>query len=227
MRSRTGLQMRCDKSRINGESSGTPDRGMKTSGVNVTDLWHAIAADTKRQFGRSSVIAAEAGFFVRRNYRACLTLRLCQWARAARSGGQFVLPFARLAHRMAAGLACIDLRWNVDAGVGLAITHGWGLVVSPGTRIGRNVTLFHGATLGRSDRLTSTGVRTTGFPVIEDAVWIGPHAVIVGDVRISEGSRIAAGAFVTEDVPAYSVVIGNPVVVVRSACTPDVMNRTD
>lgn len=193
----------------------------------MNDLWQAIAADTKRQFGRPSVIAAVAGFFVRRNYRACLTLRLCQWARTSRSGRRFVLPFARLAHRVATGLACIDLPWNVEAGAGLAITHGWGLVVAPGTRIGRNVTLFHGVTLGRRDRLAPTGVRTTGFPVIEDAVWIGPHAVIVGDVRIGEGSRIAAGAFVTEDVAAYSVVVGNPAVVVRSGCTPDVMNRAD
>lgn len=63
----------------------------------------------------------------------------------------------------------------------------------------------------------------TGYPVLEDEVWVGPHAIIVGDVTVGRGSRIAGGAFVTESVPPYSVVIGNPAVIVKNNCTPDVM----
>ena len=118
----------------------------------------------------------------------------------------------------------MDLPWNLDVGDGLALTHGWGLVVTPGAKIGRNVTLFHGVTLGRRDRVDEHGNRTVGYPVIEDEVWLGPHAVVIGDVRVGRGSRVAAGAFVTEDVPPFSVVIGNPGRIVRTGCRPDVMN---
>lgn len=65
----------------------------------------------------------------------------------------------------------------------------------------------------------------TEYPVLEDEVWVGPHAVIIGGVTIGRGSRVAAGAFVTESVPPHSVVSGNPAVIVKSHCVPDVMNQ--
>ena len=96
--------------------------------------------------------------------------------------------------------------------------------MSQGAVIGKNVTLFHGVTLGRRDRIASDGTRLTEYPVIEDEVWIGPHAIIVGGVTIGRGSRIAGGAFVTDSIPSYSVVAGNPASIVKANCTPDVMN---
>lgn len=45
---------------------------------------------------------------------------------------------------------------------------------------------------------------------IEDEVWIGSNAVIVAGVRVGKHSVVAAGSVVTKDVPAYSIVAGNP-----------------
>lgn len=182
----------------------------------------ALRADTHRQFGRYSAALLCKGFLTRRNFRPIVTLRLCQ----ATQGGALrpLLPLLKLAHRLCTHWAGIDFSWQTRIGGGLAITHGWSLVVSPGAVIGANVTLFHGVTLGRRDRIAADGARQTGYPVIEDEVWIGPHAIIVGGVTIGRGSRIGGGAFVSADVPPYSVVSGNPGVVVRSDCTPDVMN---
>ncbi len=98
------------------------------------------------------------------------------------------------------------------------------MVVNVHARFGRNVTLFNGVTIGQRDRVAKDGTRSTEFPIIEDEVWIGPNATIVGGVVIGRGSRIAAGAFVTETIPPYSIVVGNPAKVVRSNCTPDVGN---
>ena len=64
-----------------------------------------------------------------------------------------------------------------------------------------------------------------GAVIIEDEVWIGPNAVIVGGVIIGQGSKIAAGAFVTESIPPFSVVVGNPGVIIKTGCIPDVMNK--
>ena len=46
--------------------------------------------------------------------------------------------------------------------------------------------------------------------VISDNVWIGRNALIFPGVRVGENSVISAGAVVTSDVPAGSLVAGNP-----------------
>ena len=51
---------------------------------------------------------------------------------------------------------------------------------------------------------------------IGDKVWIGDKATILSGVTIGEGAVIAANAVVTKDVPAYSVVVGNPAKIVKT-----------
>ncbi len=46
--------------------------------------------------------------------------------------------------------------------------------------------------------------------VIGDECWIGANVVITAGVRIGKHAVVAAGSVVTKDVPAYSVVAGNP-----------------
>lgn len=55
-----------------------------------------------------------------------------------------------------------------------------------------------------------------GPVVIGDKVWIGDKATILPGVTIGEGAIIAANAVVTKDVPAYTVVAGNPAKTVKS-----------
>lgn len=47
-------------------------------------------------------------------------------------------------------------------------------------------------------------------PVLEDNVYIGAGAIIIGRITIGAGSIIGAGAVVTKSVPQNSVVVGNP-----------------
>lgn len=160
-----------------------------------------------------------------RTFRVVATARLCQAVSQARGMWPMFLPFCKLVHRYAANRAGVDFPWKAQIGPGFALTHGWGMVMSPGAVIGRNVTLFHGVTLGRRDRIARDGQRVTGYPTLEDEVWVGPHAIITGGITIGRGSRIGGGAVVTEDIPPYSIVVGNPGKVVKSGCTPDVMHR--
>lgn len=46
--------------------------------------------------------------------------------------------------------------------------------------------------------------------VIEDDVWVGYGAIILSGVLVNKGAIIAAGSVVVHDVPAYSIVAGNP-----------------
>ncbi|MRS13627.1 serine acetyltransferase [Enterobacteriaceae bacterium RIT691] len=182
-----------------------------------------LKSDTFRKFGFYSWSKMMRGAFFNATFRPVFTLRLCQ---KTQHGPLKLLhiPF-KILHRFASHLAGIELPSATQIGAGFVLTHGRGVVINQGASIGRNVTLFHGVTLGQADRIAKDGSRLTEFPTIEDDTWIGPHAIIVGGVTIGKGSRIAGGAFVTDDIPAYSLVIGNPAKIVKSNCTPDVTNR--
>ena len=56
---------------------------------------------------------------------------------------------------------------------------------------------------------------TKGPVIIGNNVWIGDKATILGGVTIGDGAVIAANSVVTKDVPAYSVVGGNPARVIK------------
>ena len=45
---------------------------------------------------------------------------------------------------------------------------------------------------------------------IGDKAWIGARAILLKGVQIGEGGVVAAGAVVTRDVPAWTLVAGNP-----------------
>jgi len=45
--------------------------------------------------------------------------------------------------------------------------------------------------------------------------WLGSGCIILPNIIIGECSVVGAGAVVTKDVPAYSVVVGNPAKVIR------------
>lgn len=51
---------------------------------------------------------------------------------------------------------------------------------------------------------------------IEDKVWIGLKAIILSGVTIGEGAVIGAGSVVTSDIPAWTVVAGNPAKVIKT-----------
>ena len=49
-----------------------------------------------------------------------------------------------------------------------------------------------------------------GEVVIGSRVWIGYRAIILPGIRIGDGAVVGAGAVVTKDVPAFTIVAGNP-----------------
>lgn len=56
-------------------------------------------------------------------------------------------------------------------------------------------------------------------------VWIGHGAVVLPGRNVGTGAVVAAGAIVTKDVPAYTIVAGNPARIIRRRFAEDITNR--
>ncbi|WP_288495454.1 Vat family streptogramin A O-acetyltransferase [uncultured Pantoea sp.] len=66
-----------------------------------------------------------------------------------------------------------------------------------------------------------------GDTVIGNDVWIGYEALIMPGVKVGNGAIIASRSVVTSDVPAYTVVGGNPAKPVRARFTPEVVAQLE
>lgn len=185
----------------------------------------ALKADTFRIFGRFNWLLVFKAMVLNHAFFVVATIRFCQFSQNQPFVWRklLLLP-ARLLHLLASLISGIELPWQTTIKPGLALTHGRGIVVNVNACIGQNVTMFHGVTLGQRDSIATDGTRKTRYPVIEDEVWIGPYAIIVG-ATIGRGSRIAGGSYVSEDIPPNCVVLGNPGRIVKTDCVPDVVNR--
>lgn len=65
---------------------------------------------------------------------------------------------------------------------------------------------------------------TKGQIEIEDDVWLGFGSTILSGIRIKQGAIIGANTLVNKDVPAYAVVVGNPMRVVKYRFEEDIIN---
>lgn len=64
-----------------------------------------------------------------------------------------------------------------------------------------------------------------GDIIVKDDVWIGLNSIILSGVTIGQGAIVAAGSVVTKDVPAYSIVGGNPARVIKYRFEPEVVEE--
>jgi len=85
----------------------------------------------------------------------------------------------------------VEIHPGAQIGRRFFIDHGMGVVIGETAIIGKNVTLYHGVTLGGTSL-----EKKKRHPTIGDRVTIGAGAKILGDISIGEDSRIGANAVV-------------------------------
>jgi acetyltransferase-like isoleucine patch superfamily enzyme len=105
--------------------------------------------------------------------------------------------------------------------------------IAPGVRIlggGEHVT-SRVSTFPLNARLADPAKRNapdaleTGPTLIGNDVWLGLGAIILGGVTVGDGAVVGAGAVVTEAIPPYAVVVGNPARVVRYRFASEICER--
>ena len=85
----------------------------------------------------------------------------------------------------------------------MLMPHPYGIVIHSQALVGRGVTVMQFVTIGGKNPGGENAA-----PVIEDDVYIGAGAKIIGNVRVGRGAIVGANAVVTRDVPPYSTVVG-------------------
>jgi maltose O-acetyltransferase len=103
-------------------------------------------------------------------------------------------------------------RAGVSIGANSRINRDCMIDVRGGVTIGDNVSISPQVAISTAAHsAVDPGFRVEIRPVaIEDNVWIGMRATILGGVTLGRGSVVAAGAVVTKDVPPLTIVAGVP-----------------
>ena len=155
-----------------------------------------FAKDTFHYFGRPGVrLGRLVGDF---GYRYVFYLRMCQ------AGGLrkllFTLPRKHLSRKCG-----LEISPATQIGEGFYIGHPYGITINVGAKLGCNVNIHKGCTIGQENR----GKRM-GAPTIGDRVYLGINSTIAGNITIGDDVFIASNTFVNQDIPDHSIVVGNP-----------------
>lgn len=161
-----------------------------------------FAKDTFHYFGSEGVeFGRLLGDF---GYRYVFYLRMCQ------TGGLrkliFTLPRKHLSRKCG-----LEISPSTQIGEGFYIGHPYGITVNAGAKLGRNVNIHKGCTIGQENRGHRKGV-----PTIGDRVYLGINSTVAGNVAIGNDVFIASNTFVNQDIPNHSIVIGNPCKVIKT-----------
>ena len=100
----------------------------------------------------------------------------------------------------------------MEIGRGIMIDHGTGVVIGETARIGDQVSILQGVTLGGTGK--AGGDR---HPKIGDGVLLGAGATVLGNIKIGHCSRVASGSMVIKPVGNNVTVAGVPARVVGQA----------
>ena len=140
--------------------------------------------------------------------------------------GIYAMAVYRVAHRLfelgvpllprimtehAHSITGIDIHPGAEIGESFVIDHGTGVVIGETTRIGKNVRIYQGVTLGALSLPKNAGDQYRGkkrHPTIEDEVIIYSGATILGgNTVIGARSVIGGNVWLTESVPSDTMVV--------------------
>lgn len=105
-----------------------------------------------------------------------------------------------------------------NSGIGMNAKVPNDIVIGEDVMMGVNVTIFGSNHIFdiTDIPMRKQGIKKCNPVIIEDDVWIGSNSIIMPERRISKGTIIGAGSFVTKEFPSYSIIGGNPARLIKS-----------
>lgn len=112
---------------------------------------------------------------------------------------------ARIISQISRLFTGIEIHPGAVIGRRFFIDHGMGVVIGETCKIGDDVLLYHGVTLGGTGK--EKGKR---HPTISNNVVISAGAKVLGSFTVGDNSRIGSNAVVLSEIPPNSTVVGIP-----------------
>ncbi len=109
----------------------------------------------------------------------------------------------------------VDIHPNARIGRGIMIDHAHSIVIGETAVVGDDVSMLHSVTLGGTGKNEEDR-----HPKIGNGVLLGAGASVLGNIKVGECSRVAAGSVVLQDVPSCKTVAGVPARIVGDAGCP-------
>ncbi|MDP3495417.1 MAG: serine O-acetyltransferase [Hyphomonadaceae bacterium] len=110
-------------------------------------------------------------------------------------------------------LYSVDIHPAAPIGSGVFMDHATGIVIGETARVGNDVSMLHGVTLGGTGK-----VYTDRHPKIGNGVLLGAGSKVLGNITIGDEARVGSGSVVLSDVPPRCSVAGVPAKPVGGAC---------
>jgi len=142
-----------------------------------------------------------------KGYQAIQTHR---FAHALLSAGR--RDFAKYLQSRASQVFQVDINPAVRMGKGIMLDHGTGVVIGETAVIGDNVSILQGVTLGGTGK--EDGDR---HPKVGSGVLLGAGAIVLGNIKVGDCARVAAGSVVVKEVPPRVTVAGVPAKIIGEA----------
>jgi serine O-acetyltransferase len=121
--------------------------------------------------------------------------------RLTRDAGLPLVP--QVASRLIRHLYGAEIHWDAELSDGVSLVHGNGLVISHRAKVGPGSILFQNVTLGEG---LDPETKESGAPTLGRDVHVGPGATLLGPIHVGDGTKIMAGAVLTQSVPPNSLV---------------------
>jgi len=178
----------------------------------------ALAADPRiAQSARADIVAVydrdpachrliQALLFFK-GYQAIQAYRIAHWLWV--EGRKDLAYFMQM---RASEMFGVDIHPNAKIGQGIMIDHAHSIVIGETATVGDNVSMLHSVTLGGTGK--EDDIR---HPTIGNGVLIGAGAKVLGNIKIGDCSRVAAGSVVLQEVPSKKTVAGVPARIVGEA----------
>lgn len=106
----------------------------------------------------------------------------------------------------------VDIHPASTIGRGIMIDHAHSIVIGETAVVGDNVSMLHSVTLGGTGK-----EEEDRHPKVGNGVLLGAGAKVLGNIKIGNCSRVAAGSVVLHDVPPCKTVAGVPAKIVGEA----------
>ncbi|KEO56540.1 serine O-acetyltransferase [Thioclava pacifica] len=106
----------------------------------------------------------------------------------------------------------VDIHPGARIGRGIMMDHAHSIVIGETAVVGDNVSMLHSVTLGGTGKEDEDR-----HPKIGNGVLIGAGAKVLGNIKVGDNSRIAAGSVVLSEVPCCKTVAGVPAKIVGDA----------